>query len=136
MMRYVMELDITVDEVKLVEPINWHTCASAALTNDYWSWNKEVANNNQHSMRIMNGVTVLGKEKGVGIEEALRMLKELALVHERQAADLCAEFLELESTHPRSNDFYKYVEAHLWFIGGNSYWSSTCRRYRINGLTA
>ncbi|KAJ6103750.1 hypothetical protein N7486_003972 [Penicillium sp. IBT 16267x] len=135
MMRYVMELDVTPEEVELVKPIHSHACASAGLTNDYWSWTKEVANERQHKMRIMNGVTVLMKEKNIVVTEARELLKELALVYESKTADLCAKVLSLERTPPPSKDFPLYVQAYLWFVAGNSYWSSTYRRYRIDGLS-
>ncbi|KAJ5539960.1 hypothetical protein N7513_008292 [Penicillium frequentans] len=134
MMRYVMELDVTPEEVELVKPIHWHACASAALTNDYWSWTKEAVNGEQHKMRIMNGVTVLMKEKNIGVTEARELLKQLGLTYESKTADLCAKVLSVERTPPPSPHFPLYVQAHLWFVAGNSYWSSTCRRYHIDEL--
>ena len=129
MMRFVMELMITPEEIELVEPIHWNACASAALANDYWSWWKEASQNRTHEMRIFNGVVVLMNEKGMNTESALEELKQRSLDYELRTEKLCEELLHSGNSASRSVDFEKYVRAHLWFVAGNNYWSSTCPRY-------
>lgn len=132
-MRFVMELDVTDDEVKLVDPILWHVCATIALTNDYWSWHKEALHAGPgEQMKIMNGVTVLMKERNIAAPEALEMLKELACEYEKKVVNMCAHTL---SKYPHaSSDFHAYIQGQLWLVAGNDYWSSTCRRYHTGRL--
>lgn len=132
MMRFVMELNISSEELRILEPVRDLAVASVALANDYWSWPKEAANNKHHQMRILNAVTVLMKENSVDSVEAHGMLKQLAITYEQATADMCAMILSQKNNH--SSHFRKFVECHLLFIAGNEVWSSTCPRYRINGL--
>ena len=126
MMRFVMELSVTAEEIEIVKPIHWSACASAALANDYWSWKKESRQNESHDMRIFNGVVVLMKEEGMSTAMALEELKQRSLYYEGKTEELCKEALDDSNV---SADFEKYVKAHLWFVAGNNYWSSTRPRY-------
>jgi hypothetical protein len=133
MIRFVMELNISPEELKTLEPVRNLAIASVALANDYWSWPKEVANNKHHQMRIMNGVSILMKERNVDAAEAHGMLKHLSITYEQNTADMCAKILT--ENNPHSEHFTRYVNAHLLFVAGNELWSSTSPRYRIDGFS-
>ncbi|OQD93143.1 hypothetical protein PENVUL_c194G00614 [Penicillium vulpinum] len=119
-MRFVMELDVTEEEVELANPILWYVCATIALTNDYWSWHKEALHAGpEHQMKIMSGVVILMKEKKVEAPEALEMLKQLACEYEQKVVDMCAGIF---SKYPcASKDFHAYIQGQLWLVAGNNY---------------
>lgn len=93
-----------------------------ALTNDYFSWNKEKY---QATDRVRNAVRVLMKQYSLPQEQARLLLKGIIIEEEEKAKRLR---MEIES-QPMSDNLRRYVDALELYAGGNCYWSATCPRY-------
>ncbi|KAK5997717.1 Ophiobolin F synthase oblA-like protein [Cladobotryum mycophilum] len=125
--RYTMELTISPDELRLLEEFQTQAVKCTALANDYWSWPSEAAANAKYHVRIMNIVPITSRLKGVSIEEAFEMTKQLVIDYEQQ---LLTMYTDLRSKYSHlSEDFQRYMMAILWLVSGNHAWSSNCPRY-------
>ncbi|GAB7362289.1 hypothetical protein MBLNU230_g2307t1 [Neophaeotheca triangularis] len=126
MIRYAMGLHLSEEELESAELLSRAALLSAALTNDYWSWPKEIKGLEARGMRLMNGVS-FAMGLGLSEEEAREHIKHLAVLAEKEYLSLRAEWA---MKHPdASEDARKYVVAVGLFAAGNSLWSSTSPRY-------
>lgn len=76
----------------------------------------------------MTAVTVLMRVNHVEEEEARLMVKELAIEEEVKTIEMCSKLLSAKNPPP-SEDFRRYINAHLLLVAGNHLWSATCPRY-------
>jgi hypothetical protein len=127
-----MDLDISPSEIELVKHIQDAAWTSVILTNDYWSWPKEVAFVDGRKTGILNAVSIFMRF-GVGETEALEMVKQRAIQAEKIFLKLYSDFISSSSFLP-SLHLKQFLEAHIWMISGNSFWSSTCPRYHRDDL--
>lgn len=92
MIRYAMDLHLTEEELASVDALSRAALLSAALTNDYWSWPKEVVGLEVKGMRLMNGVS-FAMGLGLAEEEARKHVRELAVLAEGEYLCLRAEWM-------------------------------------------
>lgn len=97
------------------------------MTNDYWSWPKELAAFNTKGSKLCTAVAVLMNEKSIPAEEALDQVRHLAVAAERLYVELRQEWLERK--REKLIQVEQYVEAVGWIAGGCSLWSSSCPAY-------
>jgi len=118
-----MNIHLTDQESKAVEEFQWTLGGILALTNDYFSWNKESL---QSTDRIRNAVPLLMRQYSLPKEQAKLLLKGMIVEEEEKAKRLR---LALERSDTLSSDLKRYIEALELYSGGNCYWSATCPRY-------
>ncbi|KIJ42381.1 hypothetical protein M422DRAFT_254464 [Sphaerobolus stellatus SS14] len=121
--RWAMELHLTEEESSSVREFEWTLGGVLALTNDYFSWNKEKY---QSTDRIRNAVPLLMRQYSIPEKQARLLLKGMIIDEEERAKRLR---MELESRPGLSDDMKRYIEALELYAGGNCYWSATCPRY-------
>jgi hypothetical protein len=95
-----------------------------ALANDYFSWDMETRDVTD---RVRNAVPVLMKQFSLGEREAKVLLKGMIVENEQEMRRVA---LELERGGI-SVDVKKYIDGMAVMLGGNSFWSATCPRYRL-----
>lgn len=117
-----MDIHLTDEEVELVREFEWTLGGILALTNDYFSWNKEKL---QFTDRVRNAVRVLMRQYSLSQEPARMLLKGAIVEEEEKAKRLRLNLMEGDL----SADMKRYMEALELYAGGNCYWSATCPRY-------
>jgi len=122
--RWSMNIHLTDQEYESIREFEWTLGEVLALTNDYYSWQKEKL---QSTDRIRNGVHVLMREYNLPQEQARSLLRGMIIDLEEKAKTLKME--RLKNGPPMSNDLKRYMEALEIYAGGNCYWSATCPRY-------
>lgn len=118
-----MNIHLTDEEVEAVKQFEWTLGGVLALTNDYFSWNKERL---QSTDRVRNAVPLLMRQYSLPQEQAKLLLKGIIIQEEEKAKRLR---MSLESHNGLSDDLKRYIEALEMYSGGNCYWSATCPRY-------
>lgn len=117
-----MNIHLTDEEVELARAFEWTLGGILALTNDYFSWNKEKL---QFTDRVRNAVPVLMRQYSLPQEPARMLLKGAIVEEEERAKRLRLNLMEGDL----SADMKRYMEALELYAGGNCYWSATCPRY-------
>lgn len=133
MIRYSMELDLSLAELQSVKDFQRAVWVSVTLSNDYWSWPKEVASANNCKHGIMNAVSILMRSQGLNETHARHAVKRLSIESEKNVSKLFVNFIS-KSSPKLSQPLKTFLQAHLWIIAGNSLWSSTCPRYNKDTL--
>ncbi|KAJ6126690.1 hypothetical protein N7523_002302 [Penicillium sp. IBT 18751x] len=123
---FVLRLNITREERQAIDDFRNLAARNFSLINDYWSWAKEIRESKEGTQRMMNAVSVIMRTRQVSEEESLQIVKELAIECDQ---NLLKAYHDLSAQPGISQDFRKYLAAHLWLCAGNSYWSSICHRY-------
>ncbi|OAA35624.1 geranylgeranyl pyrophosphate synthase [Beauveria brongniartii RCEF 3172] len=117
-------LTIPDDEADQVQQLLMPALATASLTNDLFSFEKERDDTN-----VQNGVLVVMKEHGCTEEAAREILKE------RIRAE-CAKYVgnvkDVSARADLSLDTKKYIEIIQYTLSGNLAWSTQCLRYHKN----
>ncbi|KAJ5652219.1 hypothetical protein N7507_009645 [Penicillium longicatenatum] len=121
----VMMLDISPQERQSIDEFRNVAARSYSLTNDYWSWAREVRQSREGKQRMMNALSVVMRKQQVSEEESLEIVKSEAIENEQKVVKLWDSL----SAQAGSQDFKQYLDAHIWLCSGNSYWSFTCARY-------
>ncbi|KAL7949232.1 isoprenoid synthase domain-containing protein [Trichoderma barbatum] len=127
--RFAMDIRLTAEELESIHALELLIGEVAGLTNDFWSWEKEVRAQSvagYSGLPHRNAVAVLMKEKHVGAVEAKELLKQHILAVE---AEFLQKVSDWQSTPGISYSLRRYVMSMEIMAGGNSYWSSTCDRY-------
>ncbi|KAM3432410.1 hypothetical protein NHJ13734_006875 [Beauveria thailandica] len=114
-------LTIPDDEADQVQQLLMPALATASLTNDLFSFEKE-----RNDTNVQNGVLVVMKEHGCTEEAAREILKE------RIRAE-CAKYVrnvkDVSASADLSLDTKKYIEIIQYTLSGNLAWSTQCLRY-------
>ncbi|KAM3483505.1 hypothetical protein MY8738_003048 [Beauveria namnaoensis] len=117
-------LTIPDDEADQVEQLLMPALATASLTNDLFSFEKERDDTN-----VQNGVLVVMKEHGCTEEAAREILKERIRIE-------CAKYVrnvkDVSARTDLSLDTKKYIETIQYTLSGNLAWSTQCLRYHRN----
>jgi terpene synthase-like protein len=121
-----MELNITSAERQSTEAFRNLAYACIALSNDWWSWPKEMAVHIAGKSRLMNAIAIMIKQHNLPAYKARGLVKGLALEYEKKLMDMRSE---LFSVGTMSEDMRKYIDAVIWMVAGNAVWGSTCPRY-------
>lgn len=119
-------LDISEEQRDRIRDFRCVAARSYALTNDYWSWAKELRESNEGKQRMFNAVSIVMRKQEIPEREALEIVRNLAIHYERRLLSLRDALL---SQGDNSRDFERYLDAHIWLCSGNSYWSASCDRY-------
>lgn len=130
--RFAMDLRLTPEELKSIHDLELLIGEIAGLTNDFWSWEKEVQAQSvagYAGLPHRNAVAVLMKEKNVDAVEAKELLKQHILAVE---SDFLQKVSDWQSSAGISQNLRRYVMSMEIMAGGNSFWSSTCDRYAVS----
>ena len=128
---YGMALTISDDERKLITQVTAPAFANLALTNDFFSWQKEYDDFKQNSEAtyMVNAIWIIMKEHSLTIEGAKQMLQD-------KIAGYCQEYLQLKAEFQSSTvvsiDARRYLSALELSIAGNVGWSQFTPRYRFS----
>jgi hypothetical protein len=127
-----MALTISDDEMGLIEEAREHAHTALALSNDYFSWQKEYDEwcKTRKAGGVNNAVGVISKEHSVSIDEAKELCVKMIRSSYRRFCDEKKRF-ETESGHKASRDLLKYLAALETCFGGNIVWSQYSKRYNI-----
>ncbi|KAF8144105.1 isoprenoid synthase domain-containing protein [Mycena galopus ATCC 62051] len=116
------------------------TLMTCALTNDYYSWDKEFAAHTAaggHG-RVYNCVTWIMEKYCCGIHTARELLRERIHGYERQFEKMWRDWEE-NSVKVKEEDEEKvhvgrvqrYVEAAMFATSGSAYWHARAPRYKV-----
>ena len=126
-----MALTISESERQLIMPITAPAFANLALTNDFFSWQKEYDQfkKDAKATYMVNGVWILMQKHSTTIEGAKQMLRD-------KIAGYCQEYLrlktEFQSSKVVSTDVRRYLSALELSIAGNVGWSQFSPRYQFS----
>jgi hypothetical protein len=121
-----MKLTLSPEERLATEPLRKAAVLCIALSNDWFSWPKEVAAWREGRARIMSAVAILMRQYNLPVTRARNLLREMIIEREHALLKMRDELLSRNNT---SEDFKKFVTACIWMVGGNDVWESTCPRY-------
>lgn len=93
MIRFAMGLDVPGEELMSIKAIEDAGLKSAALTNDYWSWPKEIAGKDASNSRLMNSVSFAIARYNLSEQQAREHIKGLAIQAEKEFIALRASWL-------------------------------------------
>ncbi|KAJ6601875.1 isoprenoid synthase domain-containing protein [Mycena vulgaris] len=133
-------LPLTPAEHSLAAPLISCLGKACALTNDYYSWEKEFAAHTAaggHG-RVYNCVTWIMEKYSCGINTARELLKERIRGYERQFEKMWQDWEE-NGVKVKSEDEGKvdvrrvrrYVEAAMFATSGSAYWHARAPRYKV-----
>ena len=125
-LEYTMELSITPEERVSLKALQDLSGLCQGLCNDYWSWPREREAHVTGKSRLMNAVLVAMKQHDLPAHKALAFVRDLTLQKEQELIDMRNKLL---SAGNLSRDMRMFIDGHLWMVGGNDLWESTCRRY-------
>jgi hypothetical protein len=127
-----MALNISNDEMGLVEEIADHAYTTLAFSNDYFSWQKEYDEfcKGGETGSVANAVGIIMTEHSVSMDDAKNVCFELIRSSCRKYYDEKKRF-ESESGHKVSGDLLKYLGALEMVISGNIIWSQHTERYNF-----
>ena len=123
-------MDLHFDYPKYLDLIDGFYLAaggSFALTNDYWSWPKELDASQKGGGRIVNAVMHFIEKTSCSADEALEKVKLLAVEYERKALEQRKLILVQNPDLPA--DVRRFMDGIIWVLGGASLWSAKCKRY-------
>ncbi|KAI9369056.1 isoprenoid synthase domain-containing protein [Aspergillus egyptiacus] len=108
------------------------------LTNDYYSFNKEVAEHQRTGTlhRMQNGVGLLMREYGYAEDEARSIVKQEILDGERRLMEGYHLWEQTEGSKPGAHELRRYIAVAIFMIGGSSFWISHTSRYNREDLTS
>ncbi|KAJ6474837.1 isoprenoid synthase domain-containing protein, partial [Mycena sanguinolenta] len=126
-------LPLSPAEQSLAAPLISCLGKACALTNDYYSWDKELAAHTAaggHG-RVYNCVTWIMEKCSCGINAARELLKERIQGYERQFEKMVEEEDERKVDVGRVQ---RYVEAAMFATSGSAYWHARAPRYKVGEL--
>ncbi|KAJ5027551.1 isoprenoid synthase domain-containing protein [Bipolaris maydis] len=127
MLAFSMGYEPTAEEHDLVqhvlEPIEEGIC----LTNDYWSWERELSDHLTNGNRINNSVDVAMRTMNLDQAAAKEWLKERLIGLECEYVQRKVDFYQ---QHPRlSLELRRWIELAGSIMGGTHFWASSCPRH-------
>jgi hypothetical protein len=133
-------LPLTPAEQSLAAPLISCLGKACALTNDYYSWDKELAAHTAaggHG-RVYNCVTWIMEKYCCGIHTARELLRERIQGYERQFEKMWRDWEE-NGVKVKEEDEEKvhvgrvqrYVEAAMFATSGGVYWHARAPRYKV-----
>ena len=129
-----MALTIPESEIDMMKKLTRPAFAAIALTNDLYSWKKELADSRRDAMpHVVNAIWVLMRELSISEAEAMDICRQKIkeYIHKFQG------ILEsIENNDEVSQDLKKYMEALQYSHSGNLVWSVYCPRYGYKGVSA
>ncbi|RDW81746.1 bifunctional terpene synthase/polyprenyl synthetase family protein [Aspergillus mulundensis] len=104
---------------------------SVMLTNDYYSFNKEVAEHERAGTldRMQNALGLLMREYGYSEEEARSIVIQEIKNGERDMMKEYHLWEETEGWKPENYELRRYIAVAFFMIGGSSFWISHSLRY-------
>ncbi|PWY80802.1 terpenoid synthase [Aspergillus sclerotioniger CBS 115572] len=127
---YCCELDLTSTDIEDLKPIWWPATATAALVNDLYSFNKEVAIELPTKSMMSNAVWYLMKTLNLTVSQAkVLLLKEKIAPLEREFITRKKEYLASVDCTAKSKDVAYFLEMVGLGLSGNWYWSAVADRF-------
>ena len=127
---YCCELDLTSADIEDLKPVWWPATATAALVNDLYSFNKEVAIELPTKSMMSNAVWYLMKTLDLTVSQAKEMLlKEKIAPLEREFIARKQEYLAKNDCATKSRDITYFLEMVGLGLSGNWYWSAVADRF-------
>ncbi|KAJ7200090.1 isoprenoid synthase domain-containing protein [Mycena pura] len=133
-------LPLNPEEQSLAAPLLSCLGKACALTNDYYSWNKEFAVHKAAGgcERVYNCVTWIMEKHSCGIDTARELLKERIQGYERQFEKMWGDW-EKDGLRVKPEDKGKvdvgrvrrYVQAAMFATSGSAYWLARAPRYKV-----
>jgi hypothetical protein len=122
------DLEISETERNSIMPIYMFAYAHIALTNDYYSWGKELKQYVDHGnkKKLLNAVYILVKQHDIDIDEAKKLLKEEIVGQEKAYLEAKEQFIAQKSPSPAILGFFELLDL---LVAGNMLWSAICPRY-------
>ena len=128
MMLWGMSTTLTPEEDSLFRPVVHPCFAALGLANDYFSFDRDVAERQVSGSRILtNAVWLLMKWHNVDSEEAKEMVREATVRYEQEFLQRREVFRREHA--PLSEKSDRYLRALSYQISGNVVWSLNCPRY-------
>lgn len=122
-----MALTIPEHEMGLSSKLGWDAFAVLALTNDLFSWDKELREASSAGFeRVVNAIWILMEECDCGEQRAKQLCRAAIMDHLVKYARTVEE---TKVNAMISADLKTYIEALQLSISGNLVWSLTCPRY-------
>lgn len=122
-----MALTIPEEELALCSKLVRPGFAALSLTNDLYSWEKELAAaKNEGLEHVVNGIWVIMQEQSVSEKEAKTICRAKIIGY---VADFLRVVEDTKVNYNISEDLRIYVEAIMYSLSGNLVWSIYCPRY-------
>lgn len=127
-----MALTISSSEMDMAGKAIEHAFTTLALTNDYFSWQKEYDEfcQNGEVGSIANAIWIITKEQSVSTDDATSICVDMIRSSCHKFCDE-KERVEASSGHGVSVDLLKYLGALETSISGNVIWSQHTERYNF-----
>jgi hypothetical protein len=127
-MLFGMGMTLTEEEDALFTDIKRCCFASLALSNDWFSFDREwaEAQNRPSGAKLINAVWLFMRWRGVSPDEAKQLVREATNRYENRFLELSDEF---RRAHPQREDLHRYLRGLTYQISGNVVWSLRCPRY-------
>lgn len=132
LMVFAMALTISSSEINSVEMAREHAYTTLALSNDYYSWQKEYDQvcNSGKAGGVANAIWIISKEHSVNIDEAKEICVDMIRRSHRKFCDE-RKRVRTESGYKVSEDLSKYLVALEMCVSGNFIWSQYSERYNL-----
>ncbi|KAL9063650.1 MAG: hypothetical protein Q9161_009351 [Pseudevernia consocians] len=130
LMRFVMKLELTPQELENLEPIDRNCAKHISVVNDIYSWEKELRkskSSKEEGATLCSSVKVMAFECNVGAEAAKRILWTMCREWESVHLELA------EKVAPFGPRMAQYCEGLGYQMSGNELWSRTTMRYHSHG---
>lgn len=122
-------LTIPVGELEVCKQLALPAVTAASLTNDLYSYEKEVKEAQRAGCHLTNGIDVIMREHDCDVEEAKTICQS-------KIKNVVASFEET-ITHTRSrddlsHDLKRFIDVIQYSVSGNLVWSMSCPRYHAD----
>lgn len=133
MVEYGMAYKLSQDDWKLVRHVIDPIEEALMLTNDYWSWERELRDSERNGNRLVNSVHIVRQTQQVSIDAARTIVKDLMVRCENL---FVTRRDQLFRDHPQMPLCLKrFVEGAGCVISGSHYWASSCDRHHAESRT-
>ncbi|KAH7110377.1 geranylgeranyl pyrophosphate synthase [Dendryphion nanum] len=127
MISFSLGVTLTPEDKALMEGVVESAERALLLTNDYYSWERELEQSGiQEDGKFFNVVNFFMEREFIDAESALEKVKQRILFYE-------AEYLErkenLYKSHVVPSHIKDWLESAGLAVAGNHYWSATCPRH-------
>ena len=127
--KFAYDVHLSEAEMKRFDPFISLYADHVSLTNDIWSFDKEMGKHDDDGGILINGVAVLDELLSVGSVRAAKvMTHDLILDVEDRLGRWYQDFCRSNSTHNASEQ--RFVEGILINLAGHIFYSATISRYR------
>lgn len=133
-MLYTADVTLSNFEESSLDQITLPLMKAMALTNDYYSWDKEYDQytRTNGAMPIVNAVRLLKRLHDVDNTKARDLLRDQILEYEMQYCKLRDEYLRMEN--PGANAI-RYLGLAELGVAGSRFWHATSKRYDTRAPT-